>query len=75
MKPTEKAKEMIERFALELKDHKGSYDFETARQCAIISVEELIHMNVMYHGREINNNLGKINYYNDVKNEIVNYQL
>ena len=44
MTPKEKAVELLEKFYIELKEHKGFYDIETARQCAIISVDEIIRL-------------------------------
>ncbi len=44
MSEKEKATELLEKFYTELKDHKGFYDIETARQCAIISVDEIIRL-------------------------------
>ena len=43
MSEKEKATELLEKFYIELKEHKGFYDIETARQCAIISVDEIIN--------------------------------
>lgn len=37
--PKEKAEELVSKYALELKEHSGYYDFETARNCALIAVE------------------------------------
>jgi hypothetical protein len=42
MNPKEKAKELFEKYYVELKEHKGFYDLETAKQCVIITVDEII---------------------------------
>ncbi len=38
----QKSKELIEKFYLELKQSSNNYDEETARQCALIAVNEII---------------------------------
>jgi hypothetical protein len=42
MNPREKAKELFEKYYVELKEHNGFYDLETAKQCVIIAVDEII---------------------------------
>jgi hypothetical protein len=42
MNPREKAKELFEKYYVELKVHKVFYDSQTAKQCAIIAVNEII---------------------------------
>ena len=45
MTPKEKAEELLNKYYIELKEHKGLYDIETAKQCALIAVDEIIKCN------------------------------
>ena len=40
----EKAKELVDKYYVELKEHKGYYDLETAIQCALIAVDEILNV-------------------------------
>jgi len=44
MTPQEKANELVDKYYLELKEHKGYYDLETAKQCALIAVDEILNL-------------------------------
>ena len=39
--PKEKAEELLNKYYTELKEHKGLYDIETAKQCALIAIDEI----------------------------------
>ena len=67
MNAKQKAQELVERFCLELKEHKGYYDFETAKQCAIICVDEII--------KDYNYECPSTKYWQEVKLEIQNYEI
>lgn len=43
MTPKEKASEIFEKFYLELREHKGYYDYETSRECSLIAVDEILN--------------------------------
>jgi hypothetical protein len=40
--PKEKAKELLDKFYVELKEHIGYYDIEIAKQCSIITVNKIL---------------------------------
>lgn len=42
MSPKEEAISIFDSFYLELREHGGFYDLDTARQCAIITVKKII---------------------------------
>lgn len=44
MTPKEKAIELVEKYYTELKEHKGCYDYETSKQCALICIDEQIEL-------------------------------
>jgi hypothetical protein len=62
MNPKEKAKELFEKYFIELKEHQGYYDLETAKQCVIIAVDEII--NELEKWCELDN------YWEEIKQEI-----
>jgi hypothetical protein len=43
MKSKEKAKELFDKYYTELSDFAGYQDLETAKQCALIAVDEVIN--------------------------------
>jgi hypothetical protein len=43
MTPQEKAKELFDKYYTELPDFAGYQDLETAKQCALIAVDEVIN--------------------------------
>lgn len=68
MKAKEKATEIVNRFYIELHEHKGHYDLETARQCALIVVDELIKECTLYRPSPE----PRFDYLQQVKVEILN---
>jgi len=40
------------------------------KTCALIAVDEIISVNIKYHGRQIENNLSNIEYWKEVKQEL-----
>lgn len=42
MKAEEKAEDLVNKYYLELKEHSNNYDEHTAKQCALIAIDELI---------------------------------
>lgn len=42
MKAKEKAKELFDKYYLELREHSVNYDEETAKNCALIAVDTII---------------------------------
>jgi hypothetical protein len=44
MKAKEKAKELVDKYFIELNEHNECYDEEAAIQCALISVDEIIDL-------------------------------
>jgi ethanolamine utilization microcompartment shell protein EutS len=58
----EQAKELVNKYYVELKEHKGYYDLETAKQCALIAVDLAIQYNDFH-----------IEFLQEVKQEIENF--
>ena len=76
MKPKEKAEELADKFMnirnIKLSDYSIIY-LPTAKQCALIAVEEMIKiLNPEDWGLEINTAIDKLNYLKEVKKEIEN---
>jgi hypothetical protein len=63
MKAEKKAKELFDKYYVELKEHKGYYDLETAKQCALIAVDEILKVSLSYAGKDYE-------FYQEVKQEI-----
>lgn len=63
----EKAKELVENY-YGITD--VNWGIRQQKQCALIAVEEIRSLMVKFHGRHINNNIGEIEYWDDVKTEI-----
>ncbi len=66
MTPKEKAKELFDKYYTELPDFAGYQDLETARQCALISVDETLE--ALNENQWQNRN--QISYYKEVELEI-----
>lgn len=72
----EKAKQLVDKYRKYVDDgrHNGFYSSQTTwdnqKECALIAVEEIRSLMVKFHGRHINNNIGEIEYWDDVKTEI-----
>jgi hypothetical protein len=76
MTQQEKAKYLVNKYYVELKEHKGYYDLETAIQCALIAVEEIIKnggtINVVEY--KPNSFTNDVKYWEEVKHELTNQQ-
>lgn len=76
IKPKEKAKELVDKM---LFCHQGHIDFYTAKQCALISVDEIVE-HTHYFFDELSkdglpNMFGdELDYWESVKYEIKNYE-
>jgi hypothetical protein len=67
MKPKNKAKELTDKY---IKYTPVKFDFENARQCALIAVDEIINSNP--HSNPLNTELySTMGYWIEVKNEIL----
>lgn len=64
--PKEKAKELVDKHYTELPDFAGYQDLETAKQCALIAVDEVLEA---LNGNQWQNR-NYIDYYEEVKLEI-----
>lgn len=70
MTPKEKAKELFDKFMKPVDGlHKYPMCFDTAKQCALIAVDEIIEALHEHHWQ----NRLIINYWEEVKQEIENY--
>ena len=68
----QKAKEIFEKYYLSLRESSNEYDQETARQCAIIMVNEIIgnaKATLLYH-KDSNAIPVNIQYWEDVLNHL-----
>jgi hypothetical protein len=76
MTPQEKAKELVNKFYLNVLDRNGTSAMNTleVKQCALIAVDEIISLLIKFHGRHINDCSYEIEYYKKVKEEIENYE-
>ena len=71
MRPKEKAKELVDKY-LKGKDENGwsLCEFNScAKQCALISVDEILNLMIKEFKWDVNNN-GNIAYWQEVKQEI-----
>ena len=71
--PKEKAKELLDKFYVELKEHIGYYDIEIAKQCALIAVNEAeqAEYNVLIKFNLVTETY-KSKYWEEVKQELEN---
>jgi hypothetical protein len=83
-----KAQELFDKVYLELKENKGYYDFETARNCVLILIDENVKMLkiILNESNEIYQSLNTpkklcidllnplLKFWNEVKEEIINYE-
>ena len=46
MTPKNKAEELVDKYYLELRQHSFNYDLETAKQCALIAVDEILNFDI-----------------------------
>lgn len=65
MTTREKARELMVKF-----DLFSTMDANVNKECALIAVDEIISLNIKYHGREIEDNRWNIEYWEEVKKEI-----
>jgi hypothetical protein len=71
MTPKEKAEYLIEKYYQKSPELFGtSKAMFYAKQCALICVDEIISIMITFNGREIENNIDKINFWQQVKTEI-----
>lgn len=74
MTPKNKANELINKFIPHTKvfhEILGWEDYiDSAKQCALIAVDEIISLMIKFHGRHIEDNLTEIEYWEQVKQEI-----
>jgi hypothetical protein len=74
MTPKEKAKELVDNFIPHTRVYHevlGWEDYiDAAKQCSLITVNEIISLMIKFHGRHISNNLFEIEYWHEVKKEI-----
>ena len=75
MTPKEKAEQLVDTFkpnayrgACEENDE--LMELYHSKQCALISVNEIISLMIKFHGRHIEDNSTEIEYWQEVKNEI-----
>ena len=69
----EKAKELVDKYYTELPDFPGYQDLETARQCALIAVDEIINNNSKIPGDlDGLHIMENILFWEEVKHEIKN---
>jgi hypothetical protein len=71
MTPKEKAKELVDKYFIELNEHNESYDEEAAIQCALIAVDEIRYFMINSLKWDKKHN-GNVLYWNEVKQEIIN---
>jgi hypothetical protein len=71
MTPKEKAKELVDKYFIELNEHNECYNEEASIQCALISVNECI--NIHFNLESDRNGIGEsFKYWQEVKQEIIN---
>ncbi len=70
MEAKEKAKELFDKYFIELNEHNECYDEEAAIQCALTAVDEII--NQCWDYREIDLE-ASYNYWDEVRQEIINF--
>lgn len=80
MKPIDKAKELCEKFNVKTciiytEDSVPNIKCESKTtksviDDAIICVNQIISLNILYHGRHIANNTAQINYWEEVRNQL-----
>jgi hypothetical protein len=68
MTPELKAKELFDKYFIELNEHNECYE-EAAIQCALIAVNEILNLNVFEYTSDWSNT---IEYWEEVKQEIIN---
>ena len=52
-----------------------NFGFKEQKKCALIEIDAIISLNIKYHGREIEDNLHNINYWQEVKKEAEKMQV
>jgi hypothetical protein len=72
MKSKEKAKELFDKYYTELPDFAGYQDLETAKQCALIAVDEILKL--LYSLKFGNALSEEIEYWEEVKHELTKQQ-
>jgi hypothetical protein len=69
MTPKEKAKELFDKFLMEIPNNEMSLEYEASRQCALIAVDEILDAIVIIN----EHNFDVLNkYWAEVKQEIEN---
>jgi hypothetical protein len=65
----EKANELVEKYNILLSVHVFNGTYDIAKQCAILSVEEILYLLINVYGFDEFDN-GKVEYWQEVKQEI-----
>lgn len=67
MRPKEKASELVNKY-FGITD--VNFEIRQQKKCAIILVNQIISLMISFHGREIKDSINKIEYWQEVKEEI-----
>ena len=77
MNKIEKAKELINKFYPKCTSYSADRknQKENAKECALIATKEILSLMIKFHNRHISDNSKEIIFWQEVEQEIINYDI